>query len=249
LERLMAKRARFLSGPVGLCLCALALVVACRKLYSLHPLFADADAVLDPRLLGSWTLDSTESGARWVFLRIDSTSRSYTLALTDSATARVLPGIDISSLLQDSATMARVRRDPSLRARRTRDSAAVYRLMSDSAGSRVFEVRLGRLAGVLFLDIKAGPLYGDSRFPHELLLPVHWFWRASLQADRLQVTPLDDDWLGRMIDSGTVRIAHERVDGSDLVLTAPTDELQRLIARYAQDTLAFPRKNAIQLRR
>lgn len=247
----MAKRARFLSGPVGLCLCALALLVACRKLYSLHPLFADADLVLEPRLLGSWTLGSTESGERWVFLRIDSTSRSYTLAITDSATARVLPGIDISSLspVQDSATMARVRRDPSLRARRTRDSAAVDRLMSDSAGSRVFEARLGRLAGVLFLDIKAAPFYGESRFPHELLLPVHWFWRASLEADRLQVTPLDDDWLGRMIDSGTVRIAHERVDGSDLVLTAPPDELQRLIARYAQDTLAFPRKNAIQLRR
>ncbi len=82
-----------------------------------------------------------------------------------------------------------------------------------------------------------------------MLLPVHWYWRVSLGADRVSLVPLDDEWLGNMIDSGTVSIAHEKTGDDDLLLTAPTPTLQRLVARYATDTLAFQAKHAVDLRR
>lgn len=194
-------------------------------------------------------MDSAAPGQRWVFFSPDTTSRTYALALTDSATADLLVEIEFALVFgEDSTTLARLRRDPALRARRSRDSAFVES-WSGRADSRLFHACLGRLAGRLYLDI------GRVAFPDytapvgELLIPVHRFWQASLESGRLQLSPLNDEWLGAMIDSGTVSVAHERLGNGALLLTARTEELQRLVASFAQDTMAFPPKRAITLRR
>jgi hypothetical protein len=242
----MRKGKRFPRSPLALFVYATALLVGCKTVYSLHPLFADDDLVLDQRLAGSWMPDTTVPNQRWVVFRLDTSNRVYQLALTDSVTANVLLSADFAD---DSATRARLNRDPALRARRTYDSTIVWRVFQDSAASHMFDLRLGRLDGVLFADITVNPDFRPRNFPHPLLLPVHWFWRVSFEADRLSLVPLNDEWLGKMIDSNTVRIPHEKTGDDDLLLTAPTHELQGLVARYAADTLAFPRKNGVDLRR
>jgi hypothetical protein len=224
--------------------------VACGTFWSVHPLFVEKDLVAAPALVGVWTDVANPGGERLVLLHAPDTSKSYVLAAADSTVADALFRANLEALFTgDSATRAKVDRDPVARARRDRDSALVAQLRTDAHGPRWFDVRLGRLNGVLFADISPMPLAdSEPRLGRSLQIPAHWFWRVSLEGDRLRVVPLDESWLGRMIDSGKVRIAHEKEEGN-VVLTAPSGELQRLVARYALDTAAFPKKHESEYRR
>ncbi len=229
---------------------AVALLVSCRAISSLRGLFGPGDLLLDPRLAGTWRADSAPGADRWVVMRPDTTVKTYGLAITDARTAAALLRVDVPLLVvQDSATLNRLKRDATLRARRQRDSVTVFRLSSDAGGPRLFTLGLGRLGGELFADITPDPVTESSHLGRDLMEPVHWFWRVSLEADRLVLTPLDAEWLGTQLDSGRVVLAHEDLSDSRTVLTASTAELQRFVTQHAQDTLAFPPKGALTLRR
>ncbi|HEY4658806.1 MAG TPA: hypothetical protein VIH11_04780 [Gemmatimonadaceae bacterium] len=231
-------------------LAVLVLAAACGRVWSIHPLFQKEQLVVERALVGAWADSAKPRGDRWVVLPGDEPSHAWLLAIADSALARRLEAVDFVLLsASDSAFNARARRDPALRTRRARDSAAVRRLESDAGGPRVFELRLGRLDGVLFADISPASL--DDAPPHlgrTLLIPAHWFWRVSLEGERVRVTPLNEEWLVAKIDSGRVGIAHEK-ENDDLVLTGTTSELQALVSKYARDSAAFPRKTEIVLTR
>jgi len=208
-------------------LAVLVLAAACGRVWSIHPLFQKEQLVVERALVGAWADSAKPRGDRWVVLPGDEPSHAWLLAIADSALARRLEAVDFVLLsASDSAFNARARRDPALRTRRARDSAAVRRLESDAGGPRVFELRLGRT----------------------LLIPAHWFWRVSLEGERVRVTPLNEEWLVAKIDSGRVGIAHEK-ENDDLVLTGTTSELQALVSKYARDSAAFPRKTEIVLTR
>ena len=57
---------------------------------------------------------------------------------------------------------------------------------------------------------------------------------------------LDDEWLAKAIAQNKVQIQHEKL-GEEVLLTAPTAELQKFAVRYAEDEKAFA--VAIQLSR
>jgi hypothetical protein len=228
---------------------ALAAIYGCRQIYSVHPLFRDADLIVEPNLVGMWSPSAKPGDDRWVFLRPDTAKRDYTLGVTEPALARTIAGADFGRFLaSDSLTKARLRRDPAARARRSRDSVTVARLACDSAGAHVFDVQVGRLAGLVFLDIAPSDAVGCGSRVGPGLMPTHWFWKASLDSAQLTLVPLDADWLGKMIDSSRVGLAHE-TEGNRLVLTAATADLQRVVTEFARDTAAFPEKGAIEFRR
>jgi hypothetical protein len=240
----MRTRSRLLTAG----LLTLAFLVSCRAVSALHGLFEDKDLLLDARLLGVWRADSSAGSDRWVVARFDTTSKSYNLAIADPRTAAALARLDVARFVQDSLAVARNPGDRAARERRARDSVTISRLYSDAGGPRLFELALGRLGGALFADITPNPLNTGSHLGKDLLRPVHWFWQASFEGDRVRLIPLDDDWLGAALDSGRVAIAHEDF-GDEVVLIAPTADLQRFVAEHAQDTLAFPPKRALTLRR
>jgi hypothetical protein len=227
-----------------------ALAAACGHAWSIHPLFGEKELVYEPALLGVWGNVASPADDRWVLMRRSDTSRALILVLGDSAAAGVLARTDLESLLaDDSTTRAKLERDPAARARRERDSAVVVGLHTDARGPRWFDVRLGRVGGVLFADISP-ETFADSepRLGRPMEIPAHWFWKISVEGDRLRIVPLSEDWLQKRIDSSVVRIAHEK-EGDNVVLTAPTKELQRLVSQYAMDTGAFPAKGEIVLHR
>lgn len=230
-------------------LCVVVLVATCGSIFSLHPLFADKDLVIEPRVEGSWQPDSGAPTARWVLRRLSASDHDYLLFITDSGTARTLAAIDFSLFDADSATHMRLERDPALRQRFARDSAIVMGLSRDAAGSRTLSVQFGRLAGELFADMTEESLGDDPRPLRQLSLPMHWFWRVAFDANGLVLTPLSDDWLSAKLDSGKVRLAHESAGNDNTLLTASTAELQRFVTRYAKDSLAFSRKGSIKLQR
>jgi len=110
-----------------------------------------------------------------------------------------------------------------------------------------FEARLVRLNGRLFLDT-----YPDEKIENDFLelhlVPAHVFGRVWLAADTLRMSLLDGDWLRRLIDKGEVEIGHEDVDDA-LVLTASTEELQKLVRKYADDAEAFAEPEVLTRRR
>jgi len=233
---------------VGALLTATLGAASCDQMFSLNSLFADGDLALEPGLVGVWRDSGSTRAERWVILRPDSSQRNYTLVFASGAAqARAIARIDFENLMRsDSATRAMLRRDPAARARRARDSILGASLVLDTHGPRVFDVQVGRVAGALFLDLSPGGLTESPRLDRKMMIPAHWFWRAVLDGDRLELTPLDAGWLGTQIDSGRVNLSHV-MQGESMILTATSRELQDFIGRFAQDTAAFPKGDAERL--
>jgi hypothetical protein len=105
-----------------------------------------------------------------------------------------------------------------------------------------FQARLGKLGGRLFLDLfpesKGNPRVRNDLF-NLMQLPVHTFWRLTLEKDSLRLDVMSIDWLERMLKEGKVSIAAVETEDR-LVLTATTEELKKLVARYSEDDDAFP---------
>ena len=76
------------------------------------------------------------------------------------------------------------------------------------------------------------------------------FWRVTLDEDKLILTPLDSEWVQRMLKEEKLEIKHEQLETGPFVLTASTPELQAFILKYVNDpeafgkSLQFERRNA-----
>ena len=105
-----------------------------------------------------------------------------------------------------------------------------------------FEGHVGRIDGVLFLDLYPDKdswnrLRNDALAVH--LAPTHTISRVWLENDKLLVASLDHDWLKDLVSKDDSVIAHEIVEGA-IVLTASTASLQGFLKRYANEPKAFP---------
>ncbi len=101
-----------------------------------------------------------------------------------------------------------------------------------------FAVRFGRIEGDLYWDLTARPLDDEDALWGLHRLPVHSFARVRWQDAQLEVAFLDPGWIKDALDEGGLDIAHAMID-RDLVLTASTEDLQRLITHHAQDADFF----------
>ena len=106
----------------------------------------------------------------------------------------------------------------------------------------VFNAHLMRLDGKLFIDAvqKSARVRGQD-VDTGIVVPGHLVGRISIQGDVLRMKLLDDDWVKKGIEAGTISIEHENVDGVP-VLTASTPELQRFLLAHADDSQAFSEK-------
>ena len=103
-----------------------------------------------------------------------------------------------------------------------------------------FDVRLVRLGDRLFLDIyPVESLDMGGSFYRGHLILTHSFARISLDQDTLQVASLDHTWLWGMISDKKLKISHELVNVNEVVLTAPTKDLQAFVKKYAGNKEAF----------
>ncbi len=100
-----------------------------------------------------------------------------------------------------------------------------------------YEVHAVRLEGRLFLDLCPDKALLEERLHGEAYIPLvttHFFLRAVLEPDCLELAALDDDAIEKSLDRGEIDIPNARsADG--LLLTAQTDQLQDLVVRLADD--------------
>ncbi len=80
------------------------------------------------------------------------------------------------------------------------------------------------------------------------LIQAHWVFRVWLDGNSLRLADLREEWFKEMADHGKVQIGFDRID-DDLVLTAPTEEIQAFLMRFAGNELAFPKSSALEFRR
>ncbi len=70
------------------------------------------------------------------------------------------------------------------------------------------------------------------------------FWKVALASDTLMLTSMSTQWLEAMLVQNKVTIKYEKSEGGMLFLTASTQELQEFVAKYADDSGAFPLQGA-----
>jgi hypothetical protein len=99
---------------------------------------------------------------------------------------------------------------------------------------------LGHLDGTLYWDLTPLPLDGTADLWNAHLLGLHSLARLTLEGDRLEVAPLDPDWIQQALGDGRLDADHLTVDDVP-VLTGQTADLQHLVQDHANDDGAFAR--------
>lgn len=121
-----------------------------------------------------------------------------------------------------------------------------YRMIYVAGGEvSQYEVRAVRLEGRLFLDLYPDQELLDKRLQGEVylpLIPTHFFLRAVLDPDRLELAALDDEAIGKKHGQGETEIPLVRWEDGWL-LTAQTDRNQDLVVQFVDDPDAWSSPN------
>lgn len=116
-----------------------------------------------------------------------------------------------------------------------------YRLVQtdDKGREGRFDVRLLRLDGKLFLDLYPEDAPGEqNEYYRAHLVKAHTFLYVEALEPRLRLRGMNPGWLEKHLQQTPGAVAHER-RGSQIVLTAPTGELQAFVLEHVDTPEAF----------
>lgn len=104
-----------------------------------------------------------------------------------------------------------------------------------------YEVYLLRLGNHYFIDFY--PDIEDVKYQDltlATLLPTHGFARIDLTSrDEFTLHLFDIEWLEELFRQRRIRLQHEVTEDGLIVLTAPSEELQKFVSKYAEDERAY----------
>jgi hypothetical protein len=124
----------------------------------------------------------------------------------------------------------------------------VYELVfsDDEGGKGVFVTHLVKLENGLFLDVFPkqfpcevdDPNKTDWHYNAFFFVPAHTFIKIDAIEPRLIMRLTDDEEMAKLLKEDPSVVKHESLaDG--FVLTAPTEQLQRFVLKYADDSRVF----------
>jgi len=109
-----------------------------------------------------------------------------------------------------------------------------------------FAMGLLMLNDQYFIDILPTSISGLDMFDlmRNNFIPTHTFMKIDFTEDQILITEFDNDRLETLFKENKIRLAHEfpwKTDkySGEVVITASTNELQKFIARYANEANAF----------
>lgn len=121
-----------------------------------------------------------------------------------------------------------------------------------------YDVHILKLEGNYFLDFYLTEITTpDGKVANENkniafwtfhIFPVHTFAKLTIENDTLQIDWFDGEWLKDQIKEKKIKIKHEMND-DNLLLTAKTADLQKLVVKYANTEAAFKDGNKLTLTR
>ena len=100
---------------------------------------------------------------------------------------------------------------------------------------------LGRLDDTVFVTFtsQSGPVVRNT-FHARHILPVYTFGRITVEPSRLRLAMLDTDWVEAAEEAGLLPIGMKRQEPhKDVLLTAPSSDLQRFAKAFADSDEAF----------
>ncbi|MFZ5433665.1 MAG: hypothetical protein ACOZB3_07830 [Calditrichota bacterium] len=97
-----------------------------------------------------------------------------------------------------------------------------------------FDVHLLQLGDHLLLDFYPEPPENENEIFSSHVILAHSFWRVALDKDSLRIAALDNQWLRKQIEDGTITIGHLDREGVT-VLTAPTADLQKFVRDHIEE--------------
>lgn len=113
---------------------------------------------------------------------------------------------------------------------------------SPESSLAILEANIVKLGGHYFMDLYPGDNKSFDNLNDMLeihLFAVHTFAKLEIIDGQPHIYHMDPQWLEDLFTENKIRIAHERVKGVGIVLTASTKELQKFISKYANDENAF----------
>ncbi|MCB0571020.1 MAG: hypothetical protein KDC66_14700 [Phaeodactylibacter sp.] len=118
----------------------------------------------------------------------------------------------------------------------------VYQLnFSDEDEQATFEVHLVKLGDYFFFDFYSlTPKYDEQ--DAAIIAPwirTHSFAKVEFSGKQMTVYFFDTNWLSQLIKQRKIRIKHETTTDGNIVLTAPTRDLQEFVKKYAGEKEAF----------
>lgn len=116
----------------------------------------------------------------------------------------------------------------------------ICEVLEKGAGAAAFNVHLMRIGTGAYADVYPEDPPIAHGFLRLHLLPVHTFARVDRQGDVMRISLLDIDWVKGRSAAKQLNLAHTiRPKEKVLVFTAPTRDLQALIAVAAAEPRAF----------
>ncbi len=196
---------------------------------SLHPLGTADQQIFDSKLLGEW--NTPDMGSRYVFEPLGDETfyllKIHQLASTDTnqMASPIFTG-------NQSVNMTVYDGNDTIQKTLTNRSHQVDTTL-------LFEARLFQLGKHYFLDLYPG---GKDRRERLMLegnyLAVHTFVKIIFEEDKLQLQSFDNEMMRDLFKQNRIRLANEEVDKAT-VITAPTEDIQRFIEKYADEHDVF----------
>jgi len=120
-------------------------------------------------------------------------------------------------------------------------------VLTEKKGTTKFLAHLFSIGNQLYLDFYLPEMEGPDLAMMHLIL-THTLARVELAKDQITIKWYNEEWLVKLFNENRIRIAHERIpydldeknpDNFQVVLTAPTADLQKFIVKYGNDPAAF----------
>jgi hypothetical protein len=115
-----------------------------------------------------------------------------------------------------------------------------HQLFSGEETQEEYLVHLVRLGDYYFLDFYPEPDENRNQ-QFSLVQPVltHTFARLDFEGGRLRIRLFDIEWLEQLFRQRKIRLQHEVLEDGAIVLTAPSEELQKFVVKYAEEEQAY----------
>jgi hypothetical protein len=200
---------------------------------SLHGIVTDETRITDDRIIGVW---SNQKDTEYSLDEIDWTferAETITFWTTDPNSSSVQDGLSESLLPAGAKILSRIELPFYILTHREL-------VDGDSVISNLM-VEMTKISDHLMLDFT--PLPGDGgvfngRFATNYIL-AHSFSMVEFVDGKMQISPIDGDYVKNLISQKRIRLKHETRNGEDIILTASTQELRDFISNYSQDANLF----------
>jgi hypothetical protein len=188
---------------------------------SLFPLYTEDDIVWDERIEGSWKMDN---GSIWIIERLEHhpdasfMDPKWTEPDEDSEPGNIHYRLTVKEICKV---------DPGGTGIKENDTVE-----SD------FDLHLLELEGRMYVNFYPTDWELHHGFLHWHMVEVNTFARINLAEESMTVQYFDPDFLVELIENNRVRIEHVMMDNY-LLLTAPTEDLQKFVMKYGDENDAL----------